>query len=69
MLFGSQRPQNLCHLLLLACIGLAAQNPLFRATSNTVRVDVVVTDSKGRPVLGLGPSDFSIEGATLAESE
>ncbi len=34
--------------------------PAFRVSVNLVQVDVVVTDSKGRRVAGLGPQDFEV---------
>jgi VWFA-related protein len=38
----------------------AATNPVFRATSRLVQVDVVVTDKQGRPIPGLQQSDFTV---------
>ena len=35
--------------------------PTFRAGINFVRVDVIVTDKKGNPVLDLKPEDFAVE--------
>src|SRR5690242_19111890 len=37
------------------------QQPVFRTGINTVRVDVIVTDSKGNPVTDLKLEDFQIE--------
>jgi VWFA-related protein len=41
---------------------LAAQQatPTFRATTHLVRVDAVVVDANGAPVLGLTPADFTL---------
>lgn len=56
--------------LFLSCAPLVAQqspptneqeNPLvFRSTVNRVIVDVIVTDSQGKPVTGLSEKDFSV---------
>jgi VWFA-related protein len=35
-------------------------NPVFRATTRLVQVDVVVTDKQGRPIPGLKQSDFTV---------
>ena len=40
--------------------GAAAQPPRIRTGINYVRVDVIVTDRKGEPVLDLTPADFSL---------
>ncbi len=40
--------------------GGAAQPPRIRTGINYVRVDVIVTDRKGEPVLDLTPADFSL---------
>lgn len=37
-----------------------AQQPTFKAGINFVRVDVIVTDSKGNPVVDLRPEDFEV---------
>jgi VWFA-related protein len=55
-------------LLVVLCLAAGAQErpdatPSFRATTEVVTVDVVVTDRKGAPVVGLGREDF-----TLAEN-
>jgi VWFA-related protein len=38
----------------------APRGPTFRAGINFVRVDVIVTDKKGQPVLDLKPTDFTV---------
>jgi VWFA-related protein len=38
----------------------AQTNPVFRATTRLVQVDVVVTDKQGRPIAGLKQSDFTV---------
>jgi VWFA-related protein len=40
--------------------GDAAQQPTFRAGINFVRVDVIVNDNKGQPVIDLKESDFEV---------
>jgi hypothetical protein len=41
-----------------------SQQPLvFRAGVDVVRVDVIVTDRNGKPILGLKPEDFEISEA------
>lgn len=40
--------------------GEAPGQPIFRAGINFVRVDVIVTDRKGDPVLDLKPEDFAV---------
>jgi VWFA-related protein len=47
---------------LAALVSLAAQQatPTFRATTHLVRVDAVVVDANGAPVLGLTPADFTL---------
>jgi VWFA-related protein len=50
-----------CAALAVARAGLSAQTPVFLAANATVRVDVVVTDSRGRPVTGLTAGDFVVE--------
>ncbi|MDQ3213168.1 MAG: hypothetical protein M3Q85_10890, partial [Acidobacteriota bacterium] len=40
--------------------GDATQPPRIRTGINYVRVDVIVTDKKGQPVLDLTPADFSL---------
>jgi VWFA-related protein len=44
---------------LAVATSVSAQTPSFSSSVESVRVDVLVTD-RGRPVLGLGPSDFEI---------
>lgn len=46
-------------LLALPVAAARAQAPVFTSTVEAVRVDVLVTDG-GKPVRGLGPSDFEI---------
>lgn len=41
--------------------GEGAQTPTFRASSQLVLLDVVVTDKGGNPVAGLGMEDFSVK--------
>lgn len=43
----------------------APQRPTFRANTETVEVDVSVTDSTGRPIRGLTREDFAIPGQTI----
>jgi VWFA-related protein len=38
----------------------AQNNPVFRATTRLVQVDVVVTDKQGRPIPGLKAEDFTV---------
>lgn len=46
----SQTPQS----------AVPAADPVIRVSVNLVQVDVVVTDSKGRHIPGLGPGDFDV---------
>ena len=46
-------------LLLVPTIVVRTQNASFSSRTEAVRVDVLVTD-KGKPLLGLGPSDFEV---------
>ena len=53
---------HLAPALLLAVVGgvtHAAQTPKFSSKTEAVLVDVLVSD-RGRPVLGLGASDFEV---------
>jgi VWFA-related protein len=46
-------------LLLASSVVVRTQNASFSSTTEAVRVDVLVTD-RGRPLPGLGPSDFEV---------
>src|SRR5260370_29192526 len=55
--------------IVLAAMAVHAQQPqtpVFRSSVEVTSVDVGVVDDRGRPVMGLGPADFTvqIDGAT-----
>ena len=45
--------------------GPATDQPTFRGATDTVEVDVAVTDQTGRPIRGLTRADFTIPGQTI----
>lgn len=50
--------------LVVACLGIcgaSAQQPAFRSATDYVLLDVVATDSRGRPVLDLRPEDLTVK--------
>ena len=38
-----------------------AQTPVFRSSVEVTSIDVGVVDDRGRPVMGLGPADFTVQ--------
>ena len=59
----TRRRANLVAALLLisAAVGVHAQNAVFSAKVEAIRVDVLVTDRENGPaILGLGPEDFEV---------
>jgi VWFA-related protein len=39
----------------------SSQNPVFRASVEVTSIDVGVVDGQGKPVIGLGPTDFTVQ--------
>src|SRR5580765_501811 len=55
----TRRAVAFASLLLSAALSAQTQSPVFSSKVEVVRVDALVTDG-GRPVLGLGPTDFEV---------
>src|SRR5438067_2131703 len=47
-------------ILLISVVHAQQPSPRFRSGVDVVGVDVTVVDDRGRPIEGLGPSDFTV---------